>query len=64
MSAPEIKQASSGWWVVADGRYAAVAETRDEALRRYRTLLPPTSEPVRAPAGGTLLHEIREPSPA
>ena len=64
MSAPEVRQASSGWWVVVDGHYAAVAETKEEALRRYRTLLPVTLEAVRAPAGGTLLHELREPSPA
>ena len=47
-----------------DGHYAAVAETKEEALRRYQTLLPVTLEAVRAPAGGTLLHELREPSPA
>jgi len=50
MSAPEVRQVQSGWWVVVDSKYATVAETREEALRRYETLLPMEKravEPVR-----------------
>jgi hypothetical protein len=61
MNMPEIKRASSGWWVVADGQYATVAETREEALRRYQTLL--LGEPPDA-SGEAPRVEVRAPAPA